>query len=91
MVHRLLTVVVSFVMDYGVWSTGAATVVARRLSCPVACGIFPDQGSNLCLLHWQVASSPLDHHASPSLDKISENQSLTPHAKGTIHQEGTLG
>ena len=27
------------------------------LSCSVACGIFPDQGSNLCLLHWQVDSS----------------------------------
>ena len=22
---------------------------------------FPDQGANLCLLHWQVDSSPLRH------------------------------
>ena len=28
-------------------------------------GIFPDQGSNLCLLHWQVESLPLSHQGSP--------------------------
>ena len=27
---------------------------ALRLSCPTACGIFPEQGSNPCLLHWQA-------------------------------------
>ena len=27
------------------------TVVAHGLSCPRACGIFPDQGLNLCPLH----------------------------------------
>ena len=32
-------------------STGSI-VVAHGLSCPEACGIFPDQGSNPCLLHW---------------------------------------
>ena len=26
------------------------------LSCSAACGIFLDQGLNLCLLHWQVDS-----------------------------------
>ena len=34
------------------WSTGSrhagSVVVAHRLSCSAACGIFPDQGSNLC-------------------------------------------
>ena len=34
------------------WSTGAI-VVAQELSCSVVCGIFLDQGSNLCLLYWQ--------------------------------------
>ena len=29
-------------------------VVAHGLSCPAVCGIFLDQGSNLCPLHWQV-------------------------------------
>ena len=27
-------------------------------------GIFPTQGSNLCLLHWQVDSLPLSHQVS---------------------------
>ena len=28
----------------------------HKLSCSLACGIFPDQGSNPCLLCWQVDS-----------------------------------
>ena len=28
---------------------------------PYACGILPDQGYNLCLLHWQVDSLPRSH------------------------------
>ena len=31
-------------------------VVAHGLSCSAAYGIFPDQGSNPCLLHWQADS-----------------------------------
>ena len=31
-----------------------SVVVAHRLSCPLACGIFPDQGLNLCPLHCKV-------------------------------------
>ena len=27
----------------------------------MACGILPDQGSNSCLLHWQVDSLSLSH------------------------------
>ena len=42
-----------------------SVVVAHRLICPVACGIFPDQGSNRCPLHWQADSYPLDHPGSP--------------------------
>ena len=30
-------------------------------------GIFPGQGSNPCLLHWQVDSLPLSHQGSPIL------------------------
>ena len=37
------------------------------LRCPVACGIFRDQGSNRCLLHWQAVSLPLSHQGSPAL------------------------
>ena len=34
--------------------------------CPAACWIFPDQGSNLRPLHWQVDSSALTHQESPA-------------------------
>ena len=40
-------------------STGSVAV-AHGLSCPVACEIIPDQGSNLGPLHWQADSLPLD-------------------------------
>ena len=39
--------------------------VVHGLSCPVAYGIFPDQGSNPCPLHWQADSYPLYHQGSP--------------------------
>ena len=35
------------------------------LSCSVACGIFPDQGLNPCLLHWRADSLPLSLQGSP--------------------------
>ena len=43
-----------------------SVIVAHGPSCSVACGIFPDQGSNPCPLHWQAASQPLRHQGSPS-------------------------
>ena len=50
-------------------STGSrragSVTVAHGPSCSVACGIFPDQGSNLCPLHWQADSQPLRHRGSP--------------------------
>ena len=33
------------------WPTGSV-VVSYRFSCPAARGLFPDQGWNLCRLHW---------------------------------------
>ena len=42
----------------GLQSTGSV-IVAHGLSCSEACGIFRDQGSNPCLLHWQADSLPL--------------------------------
>ena len=41
------------------------------LSSSAACGIFPDQRSNLCLVHRQVDSLPLSHQGSP--DTINDN------------------
>ena len=53
------------------WSTGSrragSVIVAHGPSCSVACGIFPDQGSNPCPLHWQADSQPLHHQGNPSL------------------------
>ena len=38
--------------------------MARGISCSLACGIFPDQGLNLCLQLWQADSLPPSHHGS---------------------------
>ena len=50
-------------------STGSrragSVIVAHGPSCSAACGIFPDQGSNPCALHWQADSEPLRHQGSP--------------------------
>ena len=50
-------------------STGSrcavSVVVAYGPSCSAACGLFPDQGSNPCPLHWQADSQPLRHQGSP--------------------------
>ena len=52
-------------------STGSrragSVVVAHGPSRSAACGIFPDQGSNPCPLHWQADSQPLRHQGSPPL------------------------
>ena len=42
-----------------------SVIVVHGPSCSAACGIFPDQGSNPCPLHWQADSQPLCHHGSP--------------------------
>ena len=52
-VHGLLIAVASLAAEHGLYSTGSV-VVAHGLSCCEACGIFPDQGSNSCPLHWQA-------------------------------------
>ena len=38
--------------------------MAHGLSCSEACGIFPDQGLNPRLLHWQAGSFPLSYQGS---------------------------
>ena len=52
-------------------STGSrragSVVVAHGASCSAACGILPDQGANLCPLHWQADSQPLRHQGSPGV------------------------
>ena len=49
-------------------STGSrragSAVAAHGPTCSASCGIFPDQGSNPCPLHWQADSQPLRHRGS---------------------------
>ena len=53
-VRGLLTAVASFVTDHRLY--GPSAVVVHRLSCPVAYGIFLDQGLNPYSLHWKADS-----------------------------------
>ena len=56
----------SVVTASGLWSTGSIVVV-HGLGGLTACGIFLHQGSNSCLLHWQVDSLLRSHQGSPIL------------------------
>ena len=56
---------VSVVVVLGLQST-CSIVVVHGLSYFEACGIFPDQGLNPYLLHWQADSLPLSHQGSPN-------------------------
>ena len=78
-VCRLLRAVASLAEGHRLQGEPASGAVARWLSshgsralehrfiCSAASGIFPDQGSNRCLLHWQADSLPLSHRRSLSL------------------------
>ena len=61
----------------GLWSTGS-TIVAHGLSCFSACGISPDQGSNLCLLHWQEDCLLVSHQGSPINSYYIRNPFVCP-------------
>ena len=75
-------------------STGSrhagSVVVARGPSCPAACGIFPDQGSNPCPLHWQADSQPLRHQGSPEMLFSKERAGpFLPVSLGQLPSEAT--
>ena len=63
----LLRAAASPAADHRLQGTRPAIVVARRLGCSLVFGIFPDQGSNPWLLHWQVDALPLSHQGSPRM------------------------
>ena len=50
--------------------SAGSVVVAQWLSCSAARGIFPDQGSNPCPLHWQADSQPLRRQGSPLHNRL---------------------
>ena len=66
-------------------STGSrragSVIVAHGPSCSAACGIFPDQGSNLCPLHWQADFQPLRHQGSPVDWLLNVEQALHTYDK----------
>ena len=47
-------------------------------------GIFLTQGSNSCLLHWQVYSLPLSHSGSPQEAIVTQNIALTLSRSGKV-------
>ena len=55
----------SVAAERGLSGSVGSVVVAPRLSCSAARGLFRDQGSNLCLLRWQAESLPVSHKGSP--------------------------
>ena len=72
--HGLQNMWTSVVVGQGLSSHDSQALEHRlntcgiRLSCPAASredGVFPDQGSNSYLLHWQVDSVPLDKQGIP--------------------------
>ena len=61
--------------------------MVHGLSCSVACGIFLDQGSNPCPLHWQTDSQPLRHQGSPGrlfMKDKNEAQGLFSFSKSIV-------
>ena len=51
LLHGLLSMVPSFVVEHGLWACKLHSVLAScGLDCSMACGIFLDQGSNWCPL-----------------------------------------
>ena len=45
-------------------TAGRLSSCGTRLTCHAAGGIFLDQRPDLCPLHWQVDSQPLDHQGN---------------------------
>ena len=58
--------------------SGKNTAVGRHFLLQ---GIFPTQGSNLCLLHWQVNSIPMSHLEGP-------REAYSPALKAWTQEQG---
>ena len=69
----LLVAVTSLVSVHGLLGAWASVTVACGLSCPMACGIFPDQGASLCALRWQVV---LTHWTTREIQRPNILESL---------------
>ena len=60
-------------------------IVAHGPICFAACGIFPDQGSNPCPLHWQADSQPLRHQESPHTCVLNHSFSMPNYSRYNSH------
>ena len=58
--------------------------MAHGFSCSTACGIFPDQGLNLCLLYWQVDYLPLSYQGSHQEYSLEKRELPFPGPPGVI-------
>ena len=67
-----------------------SVVVVCQLRCPTACGIFPDQGMNLCPLYWQADSYPLHQQGSPGKHyfSIKEWRAVSSRSRAYVLLEG---
>ena len=70
-------------MRASVVAVSGLSSVVHRLSCSVACGIFPDQGSNPGLLHWRADSLTTEPPWKPCPGSRSFPISC-PHASRTL-------
>ena len=65
-----------------------SAAVAHGPSRSVARGIFPDQGSNPCPLHWQADSQPLRHQGSPVLPFLTRRKEGRKEGRKKGRKEG---
>ena len=66
--------------SHGSWAPEHKLSSCGTWSCSTACGIYPNLGSNLCLLHWHVDSLPRNHQKSPIFHVfISQKPGCTLH------------
>ena len=54
-------------------------------------GIFPTQGSNPYLLHWQVDSLPLSHLGSPMVETRTSKQAIAVATQNNIIVNAVIG
>ena len=87
---QLLWHVGSVVVAHGLQSAGSA-VVMHGPTCSAACGIFPDQGSNPCPLHWQADSQPLRHQGNPGASFTPESALYQGHVRLLFQQSVKRG
>ena len=65
--------------EFSCWGTqsleleGFSSCGAHRLSCSMVCEIFPDQGLNLCPLHWPENSYLLCHPGNPQVNFLAKS------------------